>query len=298
MFNILRWIKAVIHTLEYREKIEGNFSSYEYRISTLEKRVDPRIGLSELRKDLSRVPVVWGEASKLHISPKAAVSSAFFNTNSGDIYIDDYTFTGSNVSILTGSHDMELVGFLRRDCEIKEGNDIRIGKGVWIASNSTIIGPCVIGDNSVIAAGAVVTPGTIIPNGYLYGGIPARAIREINLEDRSDFQGIKHKEALNREKGVLFCDGWSEKKYIKIEDVIYEFHEMIEREATIFSDKEAVRLFYMVGQCLKEPVVLNINGTDYQLDSEYGEIKVCVAGEIRLSKKDNYPISLSYHFFK
>ena len=40
---------------------------------------------------------------------------------------------------------------------IKEsGNDIFINSGIWIGSNTIIIGTCVIGDNSVIAAASVV----------------------------------------------------------------------------------------------------------------------------------------------
>lgn len=38
----------------------------------------------------------------------------------------------------------------------KAGRDIVVKKGVWIASNVTILGPCVIGENSVISAGCII----------------------------------------------------------------------------------------------------------------------------------------------
>ena len=54
---------------------------------------------------------------------------------------------------------------------------IVLGRNVWVGSNSTILQGVTIGDNAVIAAGAVVTkdvaPDTIV------GGVPARYIRHI-----------------------------------------------------------------------------------------------------------------------
>ena len=59
----------------------------------------------------------------------------------------------------------------------KEGRDIVIGDGVWIASNATVLGPCTIEANAVIAAGSVVAPHTIVPAGCVYAGVPARRSR-------------------------------------------------------------------------------------------------------------------------
>ena len=114
------------------------------------------------------------------------MASCFFNTNSGNITIGDYTFAGSGVSILAGSHDQHLKGLLRRDVEITEGCDINIGKGVWLASNSTVLGPVTIGNNAVVAAGAVVVPGTVIPENTIYAGVPAKCIGKLELEDAQD----------------------------------------------------------------------------------------------------------------
>lgn len=54
---------------------------------------------------------------------------------------------------------------------------IEIGKNVWIGSNSTILSGVKIGDNAVIAAGAVVTK-DVEPN-TIVGGVPARFIKYI-----------------------------------------------------------------------------------------------------------------------
>jgi acetyltransferase-like isoleucine patch superfamily enzyme len=48
---------------------------------------------------------------------------------------------------------------------------------VWIAAGATIIGGVTVGENSVVAAGSVVT--TDVPPNTLVGGNPARVIRSI-----------------------------------------------------------------------------------------------------------------------
>ena len=159
--------------------------------------------MKNLNNELSGVPVLWGNPERLHLSPLASVHPCLFNTNSGEITVGDYTFAGSRVSILAGSHDYRLTGLLRRDSELTEGCDITIGKGVWLGSGCTILGPCTIEDNAVIAAGAVVTPGTIVPANSIYGGIPAREIGRLSLEEY-DMESPEIKEAFDRANGSLF----------------------------------------------------------------------------------------------
>jgi carbonic anhydrase/acetyltransferase-like protein (isoleucine patch superfamily) len=46
---------------------------------------------------------------------------------------------------------------------------------------SIIMDRCEIGSNSIIAAGAVVTQNTIVPEGTIFAGIPAKKIKDIDL---------------------------------------------------------------------------------------------------------------------
>ena len=41
---------------------------------------------------------------------------------------------------------------------------------------------CEIGSNSIIAAGAVLTEGTIVPSGCIYAGVPAKKVKDITKE--------------------------------------------------------------------------------------------------------------------
>ena len=188
-----------------RENEILNLTETIKRLDNLEVDVDY---LEKLNTLLSGRMTVWGSRDRLDISPKASVYTCFFNTNSGCISVGDYTFTGSNVSILAGSHDKNLKGLARRDADEKEGCDIIIGNGVWLGSNCTILGPCQIGDNAVIAAGSVIAPGTIVPANTVYGGVPAKQIgKELSFDDEYSESIIK---ALKRCGGILFTEGWSE----------------------------------------------------------------------------------------
>ncbi len=58
---------------------------------------------------------------------------------------------------------------------------ITIGNNCWIGSKVTILDGASVGDNCVIAAGAVVNKS--FPAGYIIGGVPARIIRSVQEEE-------------------------------------------------------------------------------------------------------------------
>jgi len=95
----------------------------------------------------------------------------------GGLDIADDVMIGPNVSMITAGHPLEPS--LRRAVTI--GKPIVIERNVWIAAGATILGSVTVGENSVVAAGSVVTRD--VPPNTLVGGNPARVIRSI--EDRS-----------------------------------------------------------------------------------------------------------------
>jgi acetyltransferase-like isoleucine patch superfamily enzyme len=91
----------------------------------------------------------------------------------GGIDIADDVLIGPNVSLITSSHPIPPAE--RRAFVIAK--PIVIERNVWIAAGATIIGGVTIGENSVVAAGSVVTRD--VPPNSLAGGNPARVIRAI-----------------------------------------------------------------------------------------------------------------------
>jgi gamma-carbonic anhydrase len=82
------------------------------------------------------------------------------------------------------------------DAPTKIGNRVHIGVGATV-HGATLEDECRIGDlatvldhavikkHSIIAAGAVVSPKTVVPSGQLWSGIPAKFERELTIDELS-----------------------------------------------------------------------------------------------------------------
>ncbi|MGI6219004.1 MAG: sugar O-acetyltransferase [Bacteroidaceae bacterium] len=92
----------------------------------------------------------------------------------GGVTLGDGCQIGHNVVFATLNHGMKP-----EDRKTTYPAPIVLGKNVWVGSNSTILSGVTIGDNSVVAAGAVVTKD--VPENTVVGGVPARFIKRIEL---------------------------------------------------------------------------------------------------------------------
>lgn len=104
--------------------------------------------------------------------------NVFFNTgcsfqDRGGITIGDGTMIGMNVTIATLNHGLSL-----DTRNTTYPSPVNIGENVWIGSNATILPGVTIGDNSVVAAGAVVTKD--VPENTVVAGVPAKVVKKIN----------------------------------------------------------------------------------------------------------------------
>ena len=90
----------------------------------------------------------------------------------GGIEIGDNALIGHQVVLATLNHDLIPE---RRANMIPA--PIKIGNNVWIGAHATILAGVTIGDNAVVAAGAVVTRD--VPANCVVGGVPAKIIKKI-----------------------------------------------------------------------------------------------------------------------
>lgn len=103
--------------------------------------------------------------------------NVFLNTgcsfqDRGGIHIGDGSMIGMNVAIATLNHGLDLE---TRNTTFP--SPVVIGKNVWIGSNATILPGVTIGDNSVVAAGAVVTKD--VSENTVVAGVPAKFMKTI-----------------------------------------------------------------------------------------------------------------------
>ncbi|ELZ77934.1 hypothetical protein C455_09633 [Haloferax larsenii JCM 13917] len=104
----------------------------------------------------------------------------WLNTRSGSIEIGDKVMIGRNVQLITGTHDFNKTGRERIETVPTEGRDIIIHDGAWISWGVDVIGPCEIGENTVISAGSVVIDDC--EANAIYAGNPAKKVSEIDIE--------------------------------------------------------------------------------------------------------------------
>lgn len=90
------------------------------------------------------------------------------------INIGKNAMLGPGVSLVTPEHPLEAEA---RNSGYEFGRPITIGDNCWIGANATIVGGATLGDNVVVAAGAVVNKS--FPDNVVIGGIPARIIKPI-----------------------------------------------------------------------------------------------------------------------
>ncbi|MGL4567125.1 MAG: sugar O-acetyltransferase, partial [Fusobacteriaceae bacterium] len=108
------------------------------------------------------------------IGKNVFINSGCHFQDQGGITIGDGTLIGPKVVLATLNHG--LAPEKRNNLCPKP---IVIGKFVWIGGNVSIVPGVTIGDNSIVAAGSVVTKN--VPANVMVGGAPAKVIKKIEI---------------------------------------------------------------------------------------------------------------------
>lgn len=109
-------------------------------------------------------------ASGLEIGENVFINYNCSMMSCGGIIIEDNVQIGPNVMLVTTNHD-----FTKREWVLHK--PITIKKGAWIGGRSLILPGVTIGENAVVAGGAVVTK-DVEPN-TIVGGNPAKLIKRL-----------------------------------------------------------------------------------------------------------------------
>ena len=110
--------------------------------------------------------------STLTILITSGKQEVIFSAGGGQISIGKGTYIAQNVGLITENHDISNL-----DNHLPPKN-ISIGKNCWIGMNSVLLPGVVLGDKTIVGAGAVVT--SSFPEGHVVlGGVPARVIKSI-----------------------------------------------------------------------------------------------------------------------
>lgn len=94
----------------------------------------------------------------------------------GGIEIGNDVIMGSYISFHSENHNFENHNLLIREQGVTS-KGIKLGNNIWVGAKVTFLDGCIVGDNSVVAAGAVVN--NVYPANSVIGGIPAKILKSI-----------------------------------------------------------------------------------------------------------------------
>lgn len=108
----------------------------------------------------------------IRVGKRVFINSGCCFQDQGGIELGDGCLIGHQVVIATLNHDLDPN---KRGSMIPA--KVTLGKNVWVGAHATILPGVTVGDNAVIAAGAVVTKD--VPAYCVAAGVPARVIKQI-----------------------------------------------------------------------------------------------------------------------
>ena len=111
---------------------------------------------------------------RVHIDKGSFINRECYFEAVDDISIGKDVAVGMQVLFVTSTHPFGTDG---RFDPVARGRPIRVGDRCWLGARVTVLPGVTIGDDVVVAAGAVVTK-DCAPGG-LYAGVPAARIREL-----------------------------------------------------------------------------------------------------------------------
>ena len=177
--------------LEY-DYLDPELSAHKMRAMVLCQRLNAM----DIRDSAGREAIIRELLGSVGARPR--ILAEFHCDNGQNIHVGDDFLANYNVTILdrapvtVGDSVLIAPGTVittvnhslhpgRRRANICTALPVTIGNNVWIGANCTILPGVTIGDDAVIAAGAVVR--TDVPPRAIVGGVPARVLKTAEADD-------------------------------------------------------------------------------------------------------------------
>lgn len=161
-------IQSVVNrTLKLNAKLNTSEDVEEIR-----KNVSEIIGTEIDISTIIFVPFYTNFGQFITIGKNVFINHGCTFLDMGGITIEDDVLIGPKVNLITENHPLNPNDRKSLICK-----PVIIKRNAWIGAAATILPGVTIGENSVVAAGAVVTA-DVLPN-TIVGGVPAKFIKNI-----------------------------------------------------------------------------------------------------------------------
>jgi acetyltransferase-like isoleucine patch superfamily enzyme len=141
-------------------------------VDLIRKNLSEVIGSDIDASTIIFVPFYTNFGRFITIGKNVFINHACSFLDMGGITIEDNVLIGPKVNLITENHPLNPDDRKSLVCK-----PIVIKRNAWIGAAATILSGVTIGENAVVAAGAVVTS-DVLPN-TIVGGVPAKFIKNI-----------------------------------------------------------------------------------------------------------------------
>jgi acetyltransferase-like isoleucine patch superfamily enzyme len=156
-----------------------------FRAQRLSPAMNASTTIDEMRERLSEiidrkidksttvfVPFYTNFGKHIKIGKNVFINHACSFLDLGGIRIEDDVLIGPRVNLITENHPVDPTK--RKYLDLKS---ILIKRNAWIGAGATILPGVTVGENSIVAAGAVVNKD--VPDNTIVGGVPSKLLRAI-----------------------------------------------------------------------------------------------------------------------
>lgn len=141
-------------------------------ISEIRQKMGEIIGMQLDETTTIFAPFYTNFGQFIRLGKHVFINHACSFVDMGGITLEDHVLIGPRVSLITENHPADPAS--RRSLVTKP---ILIKRNAWIGAAATILPGVTVGENAIVAAGAVVSKD--VPANTIVGGVPAKIIKTI-----------------------------------------------------------------------------------------------------------------------
>ena len=159
--------EAVSHTIKLSVALNTSTN-----VEQIRERLSEIIGQQIEGSTTIFTPFHTNFGKHIRIGKNVFINHACTFLDLGGIVIEDDVLIGPKVSIITENHPVNP-----NERKMLDLKSVLIKRNAWIGANAIVLPGVTIGENSVVAAGAVVTKD--VPANTVVAGVPAKVIKKI-----------------------------------------------------------------------------------------------------------------------
>ena len=138
-------------------------------------------GLWRKKLQINGIPCI-SDYKNIKFGMNVSINQDVVIQGAGGVVIGNNVTLSRDVKILTeGLDTYHYIENARRIYRSHIKKNVVIGEGVWIAAGAIVCPGVEVARNSIVAAGAVVSK-SLLEEGVLYGGVPAKKIKDLDEE--------------------------------------------------------------------------------------------------------------------